>query len=138
MIILTSLNFSCSPKIIPTSNLDWQRKIFKVILRTKNKDFYQKAKIMSKRYFVDEAMTEEGKYRVLQEDTESKEQFGVKDFDTQEEAQNNADMMQKAADNAFSDEDTLRNIDLEDETDFGDDSEFKDTLQDLKDESSQE
>ena len=93
---------------------------------------------MSKRFFVDDTMTEEGKYRVLQEDSETKERFGVKDFDTQEEAQSNVDIMQKAADNALSEEDTLTNIKIEDESDFGDESEFKDTLQDLKDNTSQE
>ena len=93
---------------------------------------------MSKRFFVDDTITEEGKYRVLQEDSETKERFGVKDFDTKEEAQSTADIMQKAADNALSEEDTLLNIKIEDQSDFGDESEFKDTLQDLKDETSQE
>lgn len=93
---------------------------------------------MSKRFFVDNTMTTEGKYRVLQEDSITKERFGVKDFDSQEEAQSNADLMQKAADKALSEEDTLTNIKIEDQTDFGDASEFKDTLQDLKDETSQE
>ena len=93
---------------------------------------------MSKRFFVDNTMTAEGKFRVLQEDSVTKERFGVKDFDTQEEAQSNADLMQKAEDIALSEEDTLINIKVEDQTDFGDESEFKDTLQDLKDETSQE
>lgn len=93
---------------------------------------------MSKRFFVDSMVTEEGKYRVLQEDSETKERFGVKDFDTQEEAQSNADVMQKAADNAVSEEDTLINIDIEDESDFGDKGEFRGTLQDLKNETSQD
>jgi hypothetical protein len=69
---------------------------------------------MSKRFFVDNAVTADGKYRVLQEDSKTKERFGVKDFDTKEEAQSNADIMQKAADNAFSEEDTLINLTVED------------------------
>lgn len=36
--------------------------------------------------FVDDMHTEDGKYRVVQEDSETKEPFGVKDFDTEEEA----------------------------------------------------
>ena len=77
---------------------------------------------MSKRFFVDDTVTEAGKYRVLQEDSETREQFGVKDFDTQEEAQSNADIMQKAVDNAFSEEDTLTNFNIKNESDlrFGD------------------
>jgi hypothetical protein len=35
--------------------------------------------------FVDDMPTEDGKYRVVQEDSETKEPFGVKDFDTEEE-----------------------------------------------------
>lgn len=67
---------------------------------------------MSKRFFVDETITNEGKYRVLQEDSETKERFGVKDFESREEAQSNADIMQRAADNALSEEDTLINIQI--------------------------
>ena len=89
---------------------------------------------MSKRFFVDEATTSEGKYRVLQEDSETKERFGVKDFDTREEAQSNAETMQKAADRVLSEEDTLINF----KPDSSADRMFKNTLQDLKDETSQD
>lgn len=95
---------------------------------------------MSIRIFVDDKITEDGKYRVLQEDSNSKESFGVKDFDTLEEAQRTADDMQRAADNAVSEDITLRNIEipLEDNSDLTVKNQFKDTLQDLKDETSQE
>ncbi len=84
---------------------------------------------MSIRIFVDEMPTEDGKYRVLQEDTETKERFGVKDFDTKEEAQNTADDMQRAADNALSENTTgeLPDIPIEDNSDETDESKFKDT-----------
>jgi hypothetical protein len=62
--------------------------------------------IMSRRFFVDDTVTEEGKYRVLQEDSETKESFGVKDFDTKEEAQSTADDLQRAVDNAESEKTT--------------------------------
>jgi hypothetical protein len=95
---------------------------------------------MSKRFFVDDAITEEGKYRVLQEDTETKERFGVKDFDTKEEAQSVADDMQKAIDNAVSERITgeLSDISVGESSNTADESQFKDTPQDLKDETSQE
>ena len=83
---------------------------------------------MSKRFFVDDAVTNNGKYRVLQEDSETKERFGVKDFDTREEARRTADDMQKAVENALSEQ-----IALEEHK-----NRFKDTLQDLKDETSQD
>jgi hypothetical protein len=67
---------------------------------------------MSKRFFVDDAVTGDGKYRVLQEDSATKERFGVKDFETKEEAQRTADDMQRATDNALSEEITLRKIDI--------------------------
>ncbi len=92
---------------------------------------------MSIRIFVDDKITEDGKYRVLQEDSETNESFGVKDFDTQEEAQSIADNMQRAADNTLSEKTTG---DLPDNPllDLTDENQFKDTPQDLKDETSQE
>ena len=48
--------------------------------------------------FVDDVPTEDGKYRVVQEDPETKEPFGVKDFDTKEEAEKFAEDMQRAID----------------------------------------
>jgi hypothetical protein len=95
---------------------------------------------MSKRFFVDDVITDEGKYRVLQEDSQTKERFGVKDFDTKEEAQKTADDMQRAIDKALAE---VTTGELPDITSIGDDSEvhgnkFKDTLQDIKDENSQE
>jgi hypothetical protein len=53
---------------------------------------------MNTRVFVDDVPTEDGKYRVVQEDSETKEPFGVKDFDTQEEAREFAEAMQRAID----------------------------------------
>lgn len=67
---------------------------------------------MSKRFFVDDAATGDGKFRVLQEDSITRESFGVKDFDTKEEAQKTAEDMQRAVDNALSEEITLTNITL--------------------------
>ena len=95
---------------------------------------------MSKRFFVDDTVTDDGKYRVLQEDTETKERFGVKDFDTKEEAQSVADDMQKAVDNAVSERITveLSDIPVGDISNLEHESLFKDTPQDLKDETSQE
>jgi hypothetical protein len=95
---------------------------------------------MSIRFFVDDAPTENGKYRVLQEDSETKESFGVKDFDTPEEAQRTADHMQRAADGALSEKPTseLPAIPTGDSSNMGHESRFKDTPQDLKDETSQE
>ncbi len=61
---------------------------------------------MSIRIFVDDMPTEDGKYMVLQEDSETGKPFGVKDFDTKEEAQSVADDMQKAVDNALSEKPT--------------------------------
>ncbi len=61
---------------------------------------------MSIRIFVDNMPTEDGKYMVLQEDSETGKPFGVKDFDTKEEAQSVADDMQKAVDNALSEKPT--------------------------------
>ncbi len=92
---------------------------------------------MSKIFFVDDVVTDDGKYRVLQEDSETKERFGVKDFDMQEEAKRNADDMQKANDNALSHKTTGDSPDIpifpEDNWDVTHENEFKDTLQDLKD-----
>ena len=92
---------------------------------------------MSKRFFVDDEITIEGKYRVLQEDLETMERFGVKDFDTKEEAQNTADDMQKAIDKNLSEKATekLPSLPLSDQ---GQKNKFKDTLQDLKNNTSQE
>ncbi len=48
--------------------------------------------------FVDDVPTEDGKYRVVQEDSETEEPFGVKDFDTEEEAVKYAEDIQRAID----------------------------------------
>ncbi len=48
--------------------------------------------------FVDDVPTEDGKYRVVQEDSETEEPFGVKDFDTEEEAVKYAEDIQIAID----------------------------------------
>jgi len=48
--------------------------------------------------FVDDMPTEDSKYRVVQEDSETKEPFGVKDFDTEEEAVKYAEDIQRAID----------------------------------------
>ncbi len=61
---------------------------------------------MSIRIFVDDIPNEHGKYVILQEDSETGKPFGVKDFDTKEEAQSVADDMQKAVDNALSEKPT--------------------------------
>lgn len=98
---------------------------------------------MTKRFFVDREITEEGKYRVLQEDSVTKESFGVKDFDTQEEAQKNADALQTAVINALLEETALseNNVsvgDVGDSSKASYESKYKNTPQDLKDENSQE
>ena len=95
---------------------------------------------MSKIFFVDEKVTAEGKYRVLQEDSETKERFGLKDFDTREEAQKTADDMQKAANSTSSEITTgeLPEIPTADSPETEGESKFKDTFQDLKDETSQD
>ena len=92
---------------------------------------------MGKRFFVDETVTDDGKHRILQEDSVTKESFGVKDFDTKEEAQKTAEDMQRAVDNALSEEITLTNITLTsaDTTDVSVD-EINHTFQDLRDENS--
>jgi hypothetical protein len=98
--------------------------------------------IMSKRFFVDHEPTDEGKYRVVQEDSETQERFGVKDFDTKEEAQKSADDLQKTADHTFSEDITMDNIEIplsiKDETDAVHENKYKDTLQDLKGGTSQD
>jgi hypothetical protein len=96
---------------------------------------------MSKRFFVDDDVTDEGKYRVLQEDSVTKESFGVKDFDTQEEAQRTADDMQRATDKALSEITTgeMPSLPLTDDNSnetVG--NKYEGTPQDLKDETSQE
>ena len=53
---------------------------------------------MSITVFVDDVPTEDGKYRVVQEDSETEEPFGVKDFDTEEEAVMYAEDIQIAID----------------------------------------
>ncbi len=53
---------------------------------------------MSITVFVDDVPTEDGKYRVVQEDSETEEPFGVKDFDTEEEAVKYAEDIQIAID----------------------------------------
>ena len=53
---------------------------------------------MSIRIFVDDVPNKDGKYMVLQQDSETGEPFGVKDFDTLEEARQVAEDMQKAID----------------------------------------
>lgn len=93
---------------------------------------------MSIRIFVDDAPTKDGKYRVLQEDSETRESFGVKDFDTLEEAKSTVDIMQRAADNASSEKPTGELPEIGDSSNLSHESPFKDTLQDLKDEASQE
>jgi hypothetical protein len=95
---------------------------------------------MNKRFFVDDVITDEGKYRVLQVDSQTKERFGVKDFETREEAQKTADDMQRAINKALAE---VTTGELPDITSIGDNSEahgnkFKDTLQDIKGENSQE
>jgi hypothetical protein len=92
---------------------------------------------MSKRFFVDDELAENGKYRVLQEDSETKECFGVKDFDTREEAQRNADDLQKAVDNALS-ERTTGDLSENPLSNSASENQFKDTLQNLKSDSPQE
>ena len=54
--------------------------------------------IMSIRIFVDDVPNKDGKYMVTQEDSETEKPFGVKDFDTQEEALQFAEDMQTAID----------------------------------------
>jgi hypothetical protein len=97
---------------------------------------------MSKRYFVADTITDDGKYRVLQEDTETGEPFGVQDFDNLEEAQNVAEGLQKAITNVLSERITGDLPDLpisvEENTDVVNDDKYKDTLQDLKNETSQD
>jgi hypothetical protein len=95
---------------------------------------------MSKIFFVDEKVTDEGKYRVLQEDAETKERFGVKDFDTREEAEKTADDLQRAANQTSSEITTgeLPDLPLDDSADTAGENKFKDTPQDLKDETSQD
>ena len=53
---------------------------------------------MSIRIFVDDVPNKDGKYMVLQEDSETKKPFGVKDFDTEEEAVKYAEDIQRAID----------------------------------------
>jgi hypothetical protein len=95
---------------------------------------------MSKIFFVDDKVTDEGKYRVLQEDSETKERFGVKDFDTREEAEKTADDLQRAANQTSSEITTgdLPDIPTSDSSDASNENKFKDTPQDLKDETSQD
>jgi hypothetical protein len=104
--------------------------------------FINRVIIMSKRFFLDDKLTEDGKYRVLQEDTETKEPLGFQDFDTEEEAQEVAEGMQQAIDNVLSERTTgdlpELPVSIGDSSNTADDSEFKGTLQDLKPETSEE
>ncbi len=95
---------------------------------------------MSIRIFVDDVPNKDGKYMVLQQDSETGEPFGVKDFDTKEEAQIIAEDMQRAIDNALSEKPTgeLPDIPIGESSNTADESQFKDTLQDLKDKTSEE
>ncbi len=95
---------------------------------------------MSIRIFVDDVPNKDGKYMVLQQDSETGEPFGVKEFNTKEEAQRTAEDMQRAIDNALSEKTTgeLPDIPVGEFSNTADESEFKDTPQDLKDTTSQE
>jgi hypothetical protein len=95
---------------------------------------------MSKIFFVDDKVTADGKYRVLQEDSETKERFGVKDFETREEAEKTADDLQRAANQSASEIPTgeLPEIPAGDFSNLTGENQFKDTPQDLKDETSQD
>ncbi len=53
---------------------------------------------MSIKVLIDDVPTEDGKHRVIQEDSETEEPFGVKDFDTEEEAEKYAEVIQGAID----------------------------------------
>ena len=95
---------------------------------------------MSIRIFVDDMPNKNGKYMVLQQDSETGEPFGIKDFDTLEEAQNVAEDMQRTIDNALSEKPTgeLPDIPIGEGSNTADESQFKDSAQDLKDTTSQE
>lgn len=95
---------------------------------------------MSKIFFVDDKVTEAGKYRVLQEDSETKERFGVKDFETKEEAEKTAADLQKAANQTSSEIPTgeLPEIPAGDNSNLTGENKFKGSPQDLKDETSQD
>jgi hypothetical protein len=54
--------------------------------------------MMSIKVLTDDMPTEDGKHRVVQEDSETEKPFGVKDFDTEEEAEKYAEVMQRAID----------------------------------------
>jgi hypothetical protein len=96
---------------------------------------------MSKIFFVGDTITINSKYRVLQEDSETQERFGVKDFDTKEEAESTAADMQRAVDNVLSEKPTGElpdiSMSLEDNSNAAQESKFKDTLRDLRNETSQ-
>jgi hypothetical protein len=95
---------------------------------------------MSKIFFVDDKVTDDGKYRVLQEDAETKERFGVKDFETREEAEKTANDLQRAANQTSSEITTgeLPELPSDADSDMAGENAFKDTPQDLKDETSQD
>ena len=95
---------------------------------------------MSIRIFVDDVPNQDGKYVVTQEDSETGKPFGVKDFDTQEEALEFAKDMQRTIDKASSEKPTgeLPEIPVGEISNTASESEFKDTPQDLKDTNSQE
>jgi hypothetical protein len=93
---------------------------------------------MSIKFFVNDAPNKDGKYVVLQEDSETAEPFGVKDFDTKEEAQRVAEDMQRTMDNSLSEKTTGDLPEIGEVSNTADEDEFKDTPQDLKDTTSQE
>ena len=96
---------------------------------------------MSIRIFVDDVPNKDGRYMVLQEDSETREPFGVKDFDTKEEAQRVAEDMQRAIDNAMSEQptDELPDISsIKGNSDVTTENKLNASLQDLKDETSQD
>ncbi len=93
---------------------------------------------MSIRFFADNTPNADDKFVVLQEDSETEKPFGVKEFDTLEEARIAADDMQKAFDKASSERTTGELPEIGEVSNTADESEFKDTPQDLKDETSQE
>ena len=57
---------------------------------------------MSIKVLVDDVPTKDGKHRVVQEDSETEEPFGVKDFDTEKEAEKYAEVIQGAIDKGVS------------------------------------
>lgn len=58
---------------------------------------------MSIKVLIKDVPTEDGKHRVVQEDSETEKPFGVKDFDTEKEAENYAEIIQGAIDKGVAD-----------------------------------